>query len=39
MSKPTPPRGISLTRSDQIALVAVAAGILIVTGFLVALLF
>lgn len=32
-------RGIPLSRSDQVALVAVAAGILIVTAFLVGLLF
>jgi hypothetical protein len=32
-------RGRSLTRSDQVALVVVAAGILIVTALLVALLF
>ncbi len=33
------PRETSLTRSDQVALVVVAIGILIVTGLLVALLF
>lgn len=39
MSKRNSPRGIPLSRSDQVTLVAVAIGILIVTGFLVSLLF
>jgi hypothetical protein len=34
-----PQRSTSLSRSDQIALIVVAIGILIVTGLLVALLF
>jgi hypothetical protein len=34
-----PQRSTSLSRSDQIAMVVVAIGILIVTGLLVALLF
>lgn len=32
-------RGTSLSRSDQISMVVVAIGILVVTGLLVALLF
>ncbi len=32
-------RGFTLTKADQITLVAVAVGILIVTGLLVSLLF
>lgn len=39
MVEPDAPRDSSLTRSDQVALVAVAIGILVVTGLLVALLF
>jgi hypothetical protein len=39
MSKRDSPRGIPLSRADQVTIVAVAAGILIVTGFLVGLLF
>jgi hypothetical protein len=39
MSKRNPSRGIPLSRADQWTIVAVAAGILIVTGFLVGLLF
>lgn len=33
------PRGIPVERADQITFVAVAVGIMIVTGFLVGLLF
>lgn len=32
-------RGIPLNRADRITIVAVAAGIIVVTGFLVGLLF
>jgi len=39
MSKRNPTRGIPLSRADQWTIVAVAVGILIVTGFLVGLLF
>lgn len=39
MSKRKTPRGIPLNRSDQVTLVAVAIGIMIVTGVLVGLLF
>ena len=39
MVEPDAPRETTLTRSDQIALVVVAIGILVVTGLLVALLF
>jgi hypothetical protein len=39
MSKQNSPRGIPLSRSDQVTLLAVAIGIMIVTGFLVGLLF
>ncbi len=39
MSKRNPPRGIPLSRADQVTIVAVAVGILIITGFLVGLLF
>jgi len=39
VSKRDSPRGIPLSRADQVTIVAVAAGILIVTGFLVGLLF
>jgi hypothetical protein len=39
MAKRTASRDISLTRSDQVALVAVAIGIVIVTALLVGLLF
>lgn len=39
MSDPNRPRGFSLTKADQAALIGVAAGILILTGLLVALLF
>ena len=39
MAKRTTPRGIPLTRSDQIALVVVAIGIVIVTALLIGLLF
>lgn len=39
MTKPNEPRGIALERADQIALIAVSIGILVVTGVLVGLLF
>lgn len=40
MSNEEPSRsGIPLTRSDQVTIVAVAIGILVITGFLVVLLF
>lgn len=39
MPKPERPRGIPVTRADQVTIVAVAVGILVITGFLVALLF
>lgn len=39
MSKQRESRGFDLTRADQVALVAVAIGILVVTGLLVGLLF
>ena len=39
MARRDTPRGVSITRADQVTLVAVAVGILIVTGLLVALLF
>ncbi len=39
MTKRQPPRGLPIDRADQITIVAVAVGILIVTGFLVGLLF
>lgn len=34
-----PSRGIPVSRADQVTIVAVAVGILVITGFLVALLF
>lgn len=39
MTKREPNRGFALTKADQVTIVAVALGILIVTGFLVGLLF
>jgi hypothetical protein len=39
MAEEDMPRESSLTRSDQVSLVVVAIGILVVTGLLVALLF
>jgi len=39
MSKQEPPRGIPVSRADQVTIVAVAVGILVITGFLVGLLF
>lgn len=39
MTKRESRRGIPVDRADQVTIVAVAVGILIVTGFLVGLLF
>jgi hypothetical protein len=39
MAKDASKRGFALTRADQVTLVAVALGILVITGFLVGLLF
>jgi hypothetical protein len=39
MAEEDTPRESSLTRSDQVSLIVVAIGILVVTGLLVALLF
>ena len=39
MSERDEPRGFTLTKSDQVTLVAVTIGILVVTGLLVGLLF
>jgi len=39
MAKRDEPRGLPLNRGDQAALVAVATGIVLVTGLLVGLLF
>ena len=39
MTKRTEPRGFSLTSADQKALVIVAIGVIVITAFLVGLLF
>jgi hypothetical protein len=39
MTRQKPDRGFSLTRSDQVTIVAVAAAIMVITALLVGLLF